>query len=46
MLEKTFPSSDKIKAVYAFVYGTLREDVKSIKFVLCASHSLVLHACL
>ncbi|EMD33313.1 hypothetical protein CERSUDRAFT_160206 [Gelatoporia subvermispora B] len=33
-LEKTFPSTDKIKAVYAFVRGSLREDVKPIKFVL------------
>lgn len=46
MLETTFPSSDKIKAVYAFVYGTLREDVKPIKFVLCLSHSLERRACL
>lgn len=33
-LEKTFPSTDKIKSVYAFVRGVLREDVKPIKFVL------------
>lgn len=33
-LEKTFPSSDKIRAVYAFVRSSLREDVKPIKFVL------------
>ncbi|KAK7686127.1 hypothetical protein QCA50_010939 [Cerrena zonata] len=33
-LEKTFPSTDKIKSVYAFVRGCLREDVKPIKFVL------------
>ncbi|KAH9925525.1 uncharacterized protein B0H18DRAFT_877077 [Fomitopsis serialis] len=33
-LEKTFPSTDKIKAVYAFVRNSLREDVKPIKFVL------------
>ncbi|THH28230.1 hypothetical protein EUX98_g5949 [Antrodiella citrinella] len=33
-LEKTFPSNDKIRAVYAFVRGCLREDVKPIKFVL------------
>jgi len=33
-LEKTFPSTDKIKAVYAFVRSSLREDVKPIKFVL------------
>jgi tether containing UBX domain for GLUT4 len=45
MLEKVFPSSDKIKAVYAFVYGTLRDDVKPIKFVLCMSHSFMPHMC-
>ncbi|KAI0956485.1 hypothetical protein AcV7_006875 [Taiwanofungus camphoratus] len=33
-LEKTFPSTDKIRSVYAFVRGSLREDVKPIKFVL------------
>ncbi|KAI0077264.1 hypothetical protein K474DRAFT_1661865 [Panus rudis PR-1116 ss-1] len=33
-LEKTFPSTDKIKSVYAFVRNALREDVKPIKFVL------------
>ena len=33
-LEKTFPSTDKIRAVYAFVRDSLREDVRSIKFVL------------
>ncbi|TFY62005.1 hypothetical protein EVJ58_g4145 [Rhodofomes roseus] len=33
-LEKTFPSTDKIKSVYAFVRNSLREDVKPIKFVL------------
>ncbi|KAH8094570.1 hypothetical protein BXZ70DRAFT_365123 [Cristinia sonorae] len=33
-LEKTFSSGDKIRAVYAFVRGSLREDVKPIKFVL------------
>jgi len=33
-LEKTFPSTDKIRSVYAFVRGVLREDVKPIKFVL------------
>lgn len=36
-LEKTFQSTNKIKAVYAFVRNSLREDVKPIKFVLCAS---------
>lgn len=36
-LEKAFPSTSKIRAVYAFVRGSLREDVKPIKFVLCAS---------
>lgn len=34
-LEKAFPSTSKIRAVYAFVRGSLREDVKPIKFVLC-----------
>lgn len=34
-LEKTFSSTNKIKSVYAFVRGCLREDVKSIKFILC-----------
>jgi len=33
-LEKVFPSTDKIRSVYAFVRGCLREDVKPIKFVL------------
>ncbi|OCH94883.1 hypothetical protein OBBRIDRAFT_884435 [Obba rivulosa] len=33
-LEKTFPSTDKIRAVYAFVRGSLRDDVKPVKFVL------------
>lgn len=33
-LEKTFPSTDKIRSVYAFVRNSLREDVKPIKFVL------------
>ena len=36
-LEKAFPSTSKIRAVYAFVRGSLREDVKPIKFVLCES---------
>jgi tether containing UBX domain for GLUT4 len=35
-LEKVFPSSSKIRAVYAFVRDALREDIKPIKFVLCA----------
>lgn len=34
-LEKTFPSSGKIRSVYAFVRDALREDVKPMKFVLC-----------
>jgi len=33
-LERTFPSTDKIKSVYAFVRSSLRDDVKPIKFVL------------
>ncbi|KAI0648842.1 hypothetical protein C8Q79DRAFT_478349 [Trametes meyenii] len=37
VLEKTFPSTDKIRAVYAFVRSSLREDVKPIKFVLYQS---------
>ena len=35
-LEKAFPSRSKIRAVYAFVRDCLRDDVKPIKFVLCA----------
>ncbi|KAF8899874.1 hypothetical protein CPB84DRAFT_1779594 [Gymnopilus junonius] len=33
-LEKAFPSVNKIKSVYAFVRGCLREDIKPIKFIL------------
>ncbi|KJA13438.1 hypothetical protein HYPSUDRAFT_73008 [Hypholoma sublateritium FD-334 SS-4] len=33
-LEKSFPSTNKIRAVYAFVRSCLREDVKPIKFIL------------
>ncbi|KAK0469999.1 uncharacterized protein EV420DRAFT_1256801 [Desarmillaria tabescens] len=33
-LEKVFSSTDKIRSVYAFVRGLLREDVKPIKFIL------------
>ncbi|KAJ7465189.1 hypothetical protein FB451DRAFT_1262921 [Mycena latifolia] len=33
-LEKVFPSNSKIRAVYAFVRGSLREDIKPVKFVL------------
>ncbi|KAJ7644417.1 hypothetical protein FB45DRAFT_1053183 [Roridomyces roridus] len=33
-LEKSFPSNSKIRAVYAFTRGSLREDVKPVKFVL------------
>jgi len=36
-LEKTFPSTDKIRSVYAFVRSSLRDDVKSIKFILAQS---------
>ncbi|KAI0048994.1 hypothetical protein FA95DRAFT_1557413 [Auriscalpium vulgare] len=39
-LEKVFPSSSKIRAVYAFVRGSLREDVKPIKFILSQSPPL------
>jgi tether containing UBX domain for GLUT4 len=34
-LEKTFPSTDKIRSVYAFVRSSLQDDVKPIKFILC-----------
>jgi len=33
-LEKVFPSTNKIRSIYAFVRGCLREDIKSIKFIL------------
>lgn len=33
-LERTFPSTDKIRSVYAFVRNSLRDDVKPIKFIL------------
>jgi len=33
-LEKTFPSTDKIRSVYAFVRSSLRDDTKPIKFIL------------
>jgi len=36
-LEKSFPSTDKIRSVYAFVRGSLREDVRTVKFILCTS---------
>ncbi|KAG6890892.1 hypothetical protein C0995_000849 [Termitomyces sp. Mi166 len=36
-LERTFPSTDKIRSVYAFVRNSLREDVKPIKFILYQS---------
>ncbi|KAI9451075.1 hypothetical protein BJY52DRAFT_1191292 [Lactarius psammicola] len=36
-LEQTFPSSSKIRAVYAFVRDYLREDVKPIKFILSSN---------
>jgi len=36
-LEKVFPSTDKIRSVYAFVRGCLREDVMPIKFILYQS---------
>jgi hypothetical protein len=38
-LEKKFPSTDKIRSIYAFVRGCLRDDVKPIKFILCSSFS-------
>lgn len=34
-LEKVFPSTNKIRSVYAFVRACLREDIKPIKFILC-----------
>lgn len=40
-LQKSFPSTDKIRSVYAFVRSSLREDVKPIKFVLCSCASLL-----
>jgi len=36
-LEKSFPSTDKIRTVYAFVRSSLRDDVKQIKFILYQS---------
>ncbi|CAE6409991.1 unnamed protein product [Rhizoctonia solani] len=33
-LEKSFPSTNKIKSVYAFVRGCLSEEAKPVKFVL------------
>ncbi|KAJ7081630.1 hypothetical protein B0H15DRAFT_453760 [Mycena belliarum] len=33
-LEQVFPSTSKIRAVYAFVRGALHDDVKPVKFVL------------
>ncbi|QRV89778.1 UBX (ubiquitin regulatory X) domain protein [Ceratobasidium sp. AG-Ba] len=33
-LERSFPSTNKIKAVYAFVRDCLNEEARSIKFVL------------
>jgi len=36
-LEKVFPSTNKIKSVYAFVRACLREDIKPIKFILYQS---------
>ncbi|KAL9714318.1 hypothetical protein Ac2012v2_002631 [Leucoagaricus gongylophorus] len=36
-LERVFPSTDRIKSVYAFVRDLLRDDVKPIKFILYQS---------
>ncbi|KAF8149810.1 hypothetical protein B0H34DRAFT_731251 [Crassisporium funariophilum] len=36
-LEKVFPSTNKIRSVYAFVRGCLLDDVKPIKFILYQS---------
>ncbi|KAF7967286.1 hypothetical protein HWV62_44655 [Athelia sp. TMB] len=44
-LERTFPSTDKIRSVYAFVRSSLRDDVKPIKFVLCM-HPINARTCL
>jgi len=33
-LERVFPSTDKIRSIYAFVRGCLKEDVKPTKFIL------------
>ncbi|KAF8510939.1 hypothetical protein BU17DRAFT_55042 [Hysterangium stoloniferum] len=33
-LERTFPSTDKIRSVYAFVRNSLRDDIKPNKFIL------------
>lgn len=34
-VEKVFLSTNKIKAVYNFVRGCLREEVKTVMFTLC-----------
>ncbi|KAH9999211.1 hypothetical protein BJV74DRAFT_794609 [Russula compacta] len=39
-LEKTFPSDDKIRSVYALVRDSLREDVKPVKFILSSNPPL------
>ena len=36
LLEKVFPSTSKIRSVYAFVRASLHPDVQAVKFVLCA----------
>jgi len=36
-LEKVFPSSSKIRTIYAFVRDSLREDVKTVKFILSSN---------
>jgi len=40
-LEKTFPSTNKIRTIYAFVRSCLTDEVKPIKFILCTSSSNV-----
>ena len=40
-LEKVFPSTDKIRSIYAFVRSALREDAKPVKFILCAYETCV-----
>ena len=36
MLERSFPSSDKIKSVYQFVRSSLIAEALDDKFILCA----------
>jgi len=36
-LERTFPSTEKIRSVYAFVRSCLRENIRHVKFILYQS---------